>query len=59
MVLIAYLLTENREWEDSEIRILRVVENEAGKEPSKLALPCNKVHFRTGTNQHVIHLEAK
>lgn len=38
MVLISYLLTENWQWEDSEVRIVRVVENEAGRSPSQRAL---------------------
>ena len=38
MVLIAYMITENWEWEDSEIRIFRVIESEEGRETSQKAL---------------------
>ncbi len=44
MALIVYLLTENREWENAEVRVLRVVENEAGKEPARAALQ-NLINF--------------
>ena len=35
MVLIAYLLQQNKPWEDSKLRIIRLIENEAGVEQSK------------------------
>ena len=38
MLLIAYLLSENWEWDDVKIRVLRVVDNEAGKIPAEEAL---------------------
>jgi hypothetical protein len=38
MLTLAWLLTQNWEWENSSIRILRVVEKEAGKEPAAEAL---------------------
>ena len=38
MLLIAFLLTENWEWENSKIRILRVVEKEEGRLPAEEAL---------------------
>ncbi|MDX1776472.1 MAG: amino acid permease, partial [Desulfobulbales bacterium] len=38
MLLMAFLISENWEWSDTKIRILRVVENEIGKEPAHLAL---------------------
>ena len=38
MVLLAYLLTRNWEWDRSEIRLLRMSENEAGRESTRQAL---------------------
>ncbi|MBL4848665.1 MAG: amino acid permease [Planctomycetes bacterium] len=38
MLLLAHLLTRNWEWSNSEIRVLRVVPNEAGREPALKAL---------------------
>ncbi len=38
MLLIAFLLSENWEWENVRIRILRVVENEDGRGPAEQAL---------------------
>ena len=38
MLLIAFLLSENWEWENARIRILRVVENEEGRLPAEQAL---------------------
>ena len=38
MLLIAFLLTENWEWENAKIRILRVVEKEEGRLPAEEAL---------------------
>lgn len=38
MLLLAYLLTDNWEWHDAQIRVLRVVEHEAGREPATKAL---------------------
>ncbi len=38
MILVAYLLTENWEWGNAKIRILRMVENEKGREPAQEAL---------------------
>ncbi len=38
MMMTAHLLCENWEWEDTRVRLLRVVENEAGREPAKAAL---------------------
>lgn len=38
MLLLAYLLSSNWQWEDAEIRLLRVVENEEGREPAREAL---------------------
>jgi hypothetical protein len=38
MLLIAYLLSENWEWDNAKIRVLRVVENEAGQAPAEQAL---------------------
>jgi hypothetical protein len=38
MAVLAHLLTRNWEWEDAHVRILRVVENEAGREPARAAL---------------------
>ena len=34
MVLVAHLLTENWEWERTDIRLLRVIEHEEGQEPA-------------------------
>ncbi|KPJ99498.1 MAG: hypothetical protein AMJ60_04790, partial [Desulfobacterales bacterium SG8_35] len=38
MLLLAFLISENWEWSNAKIRILRVVENEAGREPAESAL---------------------
>jgi len=38
MLLLAFLISENWEWANTKIRILRVVENEVGKEPAANAL---------------------
>jgi len=38
MLLLAFLLSENWEWANTRIRILRVVENEAGKDPAANSL---------------------
>ena len=38
MLLLAFLISENWEWSDTKIRILRVVEEEAGREPAESAL---------------------
>ncbi len=38
MLLLAHLLVKNWEWSHTEIRVLRVVENEAGREPATAAL---------------------
>ena len=38
MVLLAHLLTLNWDWMDSKIRLLRLVQDEAGREPSANAL---------------------
>ena len=38
MLLAAHLITENWEWEDTEIRLLRVVEKEEGRVPATEAL---------------------
>ncbi len=38
MLLLAFLISENWEWANSKIRILRVVENETGQEPAEEAL---------------------
>jgi amino acid transporter len=38
MVLAAHLLTENWEWENTHIRLLRVIENDEGQEPASKAL---------------------
>ncbi|MCF6291160.1 MAG: amino acid permease [Desulfobacterales bacterium] len=38
MMLLAYLLTSNWQWSHSRVRVLRVVENEAGREPARMAL---------------------
>ncbi|MFH1136559.1 MAG: amino acid permease [Pseudomonadota bacterium] len=38
MVLLAHLITLNDRWRDARIRVLRMVPNEAGREPATLAL---------------------
>jgi len=38
MITLAYLLTQNWEWRDSQIRILRLVPDEAGRESSRQVL---------------------
>jgi amino acid transporter len=38
MLLIGYLLSENWEWANAKIRVLRVVDNETGLEPAEQAL---------------------
>ncbi len=38
MILLAFLISENLHWENTEIRILRVIENEAGRAPAMAAL---------------------
>jgi len=38
MMLIAHLLTLNWEWSRARVRLLRLIEDEAGREPSKEAL---------------------
>ena len=38
MLILAYLITRNWEWSRTSIRILRVIENEAGREPTVVAL---------------------
>jgi len=38
MILLAYLLTTNWQWHRAEIRVLRVVEKEEGREPAKGAM---------------------
>ncbi len=38
MVLLAYLLTLNWDWTEAQIRLLRLIDEEAGREPSAKAL---------------------
>ncbi len=38
MLLFAHLLTLNYEWSNARIRLLRVIENEEGREPATMAL---------------------
>ncbi len=38
MITLAYLLTQNWEWRDSEIRILRLIADDAGRESSRQVL---------------------
>ncbi len=38
MLLLAHLLRSNDEWEDGEVRLLRMVENAEGREPAEKAL---------------------
>ncbi len=38
MLLLAFLISENWEWHNTEIRVLRVVDNEAGRKPALTAL---------------------
>jgi amino acid transporter len=38
MLLLAHLLSTNAAWEDSEVRLLRMVENAEGREPAEEAL---------------------
>jgi amino acid transporter len=38
MVILAYLLTRNWEWDRTSVRILRVIEDEAGRQPAVEAL---------------------
>ena len=38
LIILAHLLTQNWEWSNSELRIIRVVEDEAGVEPATKAL---------------------
>jgi hypothetical protein len=38
MLLLAHLLRQNWEWKRSEVRLLRLLENEAGREPAEQAL---------------------
>lgn len=38
MVVLAYLLTLNWQWSDAEIRVLRLIHDEAGREPATQAL---------------------
>ncbi len=38
MLLLAHLLRSNSEWEDGEVRLLRMVENAEGREPAEKAL---------------------
>jgi amino acid transporter len=38
MMLVAHLLTLNWEWSRAEVRLLRLIEDEAGREPSREAL---------------------
>ena len=38
MMMLAHLLAKNWEWADCKIRVLRVIENEAGKEPALKSL---------------------
>jgi len=38
MVLLAHLLTLNWEWSDAEIRLIRLIQDEAGREPAGHAL---------------------
>ncbi len=38
MLLLAFLISENWEWANTRIRIMRVVKNEAGREPAEQAL---------------------
>ncbi|MHC4872953.1 MAG: amino acid permease [Planctomycetota bacterium] len=38
MIILAWLLTQNWEWEGVTVRVLRVVDNDAGKDPAAEAL---------------------
>lgn len=38
MMMLAHLMTLNWEWTDTRVRLIRVIGNEAGKEPSLMAL---------------------
>jgi hypothetical protein len=38
MVILAHLLTRNWEWDRTAVRVLRVIEDEAGRQPAVAAL---------------------
>lgn len=54
MVLAAHLLTENWEWENSHIRLIRVIENEEGRDPAGKALKEMLSLARVKATPHVI-----
>jgi len=54
MILIAYLLKLNWEWSSAKVRVLRLIEDEAGREPSKEALEELVDHARLEGSVEVI-----
>jgi amino acid transporter len=54
MVILAFLLSRNWEWTRSRIRIIRVVENEAGREPAEDALQDLIDKARVDATSHAI-----
>ena len=54
MLLLAHLLRTNWEWTGAQIRLLRVVENEAGREPAEAALRRLASEARLEVVPHVI-----
>lgn len=54
MLLLGFLLSENWEWANSRIRLLRVIENAAGEEPAAQALQELLNHARVGGEVKVV-----
>ncbi len=54
MLMLAHLLTENWEWHDAEIRLLRVVPEEVGRQPAEDALRAMLQKARVAAVSHVI-----
>lgn len=54
MILIAHLLQENWQWRHAAIRVLRVIENDAGREPALAGLEKLIAVARVGATAQVI-----
>ena len=54
MILMAHLLTLNWEWSRAKVRMLRLIEDEAGRQPSREALEELVNHARLGADVDVI-----
>jgi len=54
MVILAHLMTRNWEWANTEIRLLRLIENEAGRDSTKQDLEQLRIEARLEASVTVI-----